>query len=284
MSRIQVMNRDGSQLEQTQAEKLTELGAYLRQLREESSLSIEQVATQTMIQLRLLKAIETGKLHQLPEPVYIRGFIKRYAEALGLDGAELANTFPTEPDIRAIQPSWKDSPAAQLRPIHLYVAYVFLIVAALSGLSYLLSHSASWVRTEVATDSKPTGQVPGSGDATNPQTAAAEGTTSTDVATNSPEETAQPVRVDITLTAQSWMRVVIDGKTEYEGVLSEGTQRTWTANSQLTVRAGNAGGVMLTYNEGQAERMGDPGAVKEVTFSASQDAASLPDATTSTSE
>ena len=38
--------------------------------------------------------------------------------------------------------SWKDSPAAQLRPLHLYGAYVLLIMGAVSALSGFLQRSA----------------------------------------------------------------------------------------------------------------------------------------------
>jgi hypothetical protein len=80
----------------------------------------------------------------------------------------------------------------------------------------------------------------------------------------------------VTLTAQSWLRIEVDGKTDFQGILPEGTQRTWTAASKLTVRAGNAGGVMVAYNDGTPTQMGEPGAVKELTFTAPQQSASLP--------
>jgi cytoskeletal protein RodZ len=70
----------------------------------------------------------------------------------------------------------------------------------------------------------------------------------------------------VKLTDQSWVRVVADGKTEFEGMLPEGTQRIWAADKEVTVRAGNAGGVLVSLNEGQAKPMGEPGTVEEVTF------------------
>ena len=68
------------------------------------------------------------------------------------------------------------------------------------------------------------------------------------------------------MTSQSWVRIVVDGKTEFEGVLSEGTKRAWEANKQLVLRAGNAGGIMVSLNDGTAKRLGEPGAVEEVTL------------------
>jgi hypothetical protein len=48
--------------------------------------------------------------------------------------------------------------------------------------------------------------------------------------------------------------------------LQPGETRLWTADQALTIRAGNAGGVLVSFNEGQAETLGQPGMVKEVTF------------------
>jgi cytoskeletal protein RodZ len=273
------MNQDISQPGQKQAEQLADIGARLRQIREERFLSIEQVSAKTLIQPRLLKAIEAGDLNRLPEPIYIQGFIRRYAEALGLNGNEFAREFSADLDIRAIQPSWKDSPAAQLRPIHLYAFYVFLIVAAVSGLSYLLSLSPLINRPQPQAESSPPTEANGD----TPTTSGGEPIASTPSSETSPSPAASPtepeipLRIDIELTDQSWLRVVVDGKKEYEGVLPEGTERTWTAENQLTIRAGNAGGVLLAHNRGEAQSMGAPGAVREITFSVNQDAASLPD-------
>jgi hypothetical protein len=51
-------------------------------------------------------------------------------------------------------------------------------------------------------------------------------------------------------------------------VLPEGTQRIWVAEQKLIVRAGNAGGVLVEFNDETAKEMGAPGQVQEVTFAA----------------
>lgn len=77
-----------------QGERLREIGAYLRQTRLDRQVSLEDIRQQTFIQVYQLHAIETGDLQVLPEPVYVQGFIKKYAIALGLNGQELATSFP----------------------------------------------------------------------------------------------------------------------------------------------------------------------------------------------
>jgi cytoskeletal protein RodZ len=78
----------------------------------------------------------------------------------------------------------------------------------------------------------------------------------------------QQLVVGVKLEDDCWLRVVVDGKTEFEGVLPQGTHRTWQANRELTVRAGNAGGVYVAVNNANAKQLGQPGKVGEVTYRA----------------
>lgn len=83
-------------LDTVQQEQLRVIGTYLNQVRQEQSRSLEDIAAKTYIPLRLLKAIEQGQEQPLPEPVFVQGFIRRYADSLGLDGMELAQKFPVQ--------------------------------------------------------------------------------------------------------------------------------------------------------------------------------------------
>jgi len=250
------MKENKLHFQQEQVEKLKELGSRLRHFRTEQSLPIEEVAARTRIQARLLNAIEEGRLDQLPEPVYIKGFIKRFADALGLNGAEFASTFPIGAAIQFIKPSWRHLPAAQLRPIHLYLLYICLVIGAVSSLSLLVNRSAQQAQQlPIPNNAQPTK----SQENTEPLKLAK--------VTQSIGD-GKSIQVGITLKAQSWIRVVADGKTEFEGVLPEGTQRTWVADQKLIVRAGNAGGVLVEFNDETVKQLGAPGEVQEVTFAA----------------
>lgn len=272
---LDAMDRGTSPLEQEQKTKLEELGFQLQQLREKKMLSIDQIAARTMIQPRLLLAIESGNVNILPEAVYVRGFLKRYADALELNGAEFVSSFPLEPDMRAINPSWQESPAAQLRPLHLYVAYAALIAAAIGGLSYLLSRSAP---LPSAVKSPPAVTAPASNSpSTQPSAIASPATAGLQPPASpspSPDVAGKPIRINVALTSRSWLRVVVDGKTDFEGILEQGTQRTWTATRELRVRAGDAGAVMVTYNDDAPKPMGKAGSVQQVIFSAPTNGAS----------
>lgn len=60
-------------------------GVYLKTQREAKNISLLRVAGRTNIQPDILLRIEAELLEQLPEPVYVRGFVRAYAEAIDED-------------------------------------------------------------------------------------------------------------------------------------------------------------------------------------------------------
>lgn len=237
-------------------EQLSELGTLLQTARQQQGLALEVMAAKTLIRPSLLAAIEQGDLDSLPEPVYIRGLIRRYGDVLQLDGETLASQFFTPPSIQ--RRSWQESPAAQLRPLHLYGAYFALLLAAVGGLSYVLRQTAP--EATMLPPLAPLSEV----ETATVNSAPDDSTTALAPEADDPQA---PITVRMTLTGQSWIRITSDGKTEFEGILQSGDTRLWLADQALTIRAGNAGGVMVSYNNEQAEALGQPGMVREVTYS-----------------
>ncbi|MBE9039900.1 helix-turn-helix domain-containing protein [Oscillatoriales cyanobacterium LEGE 11467] len=262
--RLGIPERAKSSRELTPTLALAEMGTRLREHREQQNLSLEEVADRTMIPVRLLGAIENAKLEQLPEPVYIQGMLRRFADALGLNGAAFAREFPTGIEIQPKQMNWRDSPAAQLRPIHLYLLYIFLIVFSVRSLSYSIEQSRVPENPSSAPQELPKTTLASDTQQKPPSTPP----TPNIVATASREGSdSSTVRVGVTVTEASWVLVEADGEVAFEGMLSEGTH-SWEAKEQLTISAGNAGGILITHNGSEAEKMGERGAVEEVTFRA----------------
>lgn len=166
-------------LSTVQQEQLKAIGTYLSQIRQEQKQSLEEISTKTYIPLRLLKAIEAGQEKPLPEPVFVQGFIRRYADALGLDGIDLSQRFPVqitplpvasgatsnremkvenavEPHYRYSpvdeQPAFSQSPAVQRSlPFLPYIVAAGLLV--LGGIALGIVHSISSKPPESASES-----------------------------------------------------------------------------------------------------------------------------------
>lgn len=68
-------------------------GAHLAAVRETAGYSLDEAAAKTHIKERHLRAIEETDLENLPPRPYAIGFVKSYAEFLGLDAAAVVDRF-----------------------------------------------------------------------------------------------------------------------------------------------------------------------------------------------
>jgi cytoskeleton protein RodZ len=71
------------------------LGGLFRQTRERQRLSLEQIASRTRIQQHHLQALEEENFASLPAKVFVKGFVRSYARALGLDEENAIQLFLT---------------------------------------------------------------------------------------------------------------------------------------------------------------------------------------------
>jgi cytoskeleton protein RodZ len=71
-------------------------GDLLRHQRESRGLDLGAVAAVLRIKPRYLAALEAGRPDWLPGPTYAIGFVRAYAEHLGLDGSEVLRRFKQE--------------------------------------------------------------------------------------------------------------------------------------------------------------------------------------------
>src|SRR5215204_4296515 len=67
-----------------------EIGRHLEQRRKERGLTLDEVEQATKIRKRYLTGLEREDYAMLPDAVYARGFLKTYANYLGLDGEALS--------------------------------------------------------------------------------------------------------------------------------------------------------------------------------------------------
>ncbi len=76
-----------------QPQPAAQVGAGLRSVRERLGWKLPEVAEGLRIRLPYLEAIERGDLGALPGPAYQTGFIRTYAQSLGLDPEEILRRF-----------------------------------------------------------------------------------------------------------------------------------------------------------------------------------------------
>lgn len=269
------------ELNLAQVEQLKQIGAYLAEEREKQALPLDEIALKTFIPLRLLQALEHGQIDRLPEPVFVQGFIRRYADMLGLDGTAISkgfdiNTAPTSvvagydsdasaethrepPKLPPLKenPTWSNR-ATSTKPADkagsgkpwLPLALAGAIALLVGGGAFAFFNQPKPVRQQTAVAPS------------NPAPAAAP---AKPAVTEAPKPTA-PIEVAVSLTDDSWIEVIADGQSKTADTLARGTKKTWTAQKSLRLVAGNASAVKLSFNGGEPKPFGAVADVKEASF------------------
>lgn len=241
---------DPESLPLTPTEIFGQIGGTLRQWREYYQLSIDDVATRTQIQPRLIQAIEEGRIEMLPELIYVKGMVKRYADNLGLDGTEISHHVPswepTDTKFKVIPRStigFNTTP--QIKPFHVYLGYTLAIFGVGAGASHLLNNTIR------------------------PQTQPLE----TSIAQPFPTAVIAPVvtqlpdvPIGIAVKAPTWAQIGIDGTTKFTGTLKVGMTFNWTAKKQVTINTNNAGGLLFSRDGQPLEPLGKIGQKQTVTI------------------
>src|SRR5512132_3665661 len=86
-----------------------EIGNSLREARVRQQLELGEVELATKIRARYLKALEEEQFDALPAQTYVKGFLRTYADFLGLDGQLYVDEYNSrfvvgEDDARPLRP------------------------------------------------------------------------------------------------------------------------------------------------------------------------------------
>jgi cytoskeletal protein RodZ len=246
------------------------VGEVLRNEREKKGLSVKEIEIATSIRSLYITAIEEGNYSIIPGEVYLKGFIRNYSNYLGLDGQEIMdlyrqNQLPVAPVNETITPKKKEPPSEQEQPTKrntngikwMTVSLLFICVAG--GAWWLLDSSKSIEEPKITKQVQPAPKTPAE---PTPEKVPAPTTPSMP----SVPVQSKPVVITAKYTEQCWTSVTADNKNIFEGIPKEGDTITWEAEQNVTIKAGNAGGVDITYNGQPAGKLGANGEVVVKTF------------------
>lgn len=111
-----------------------ELGAMMREMRENLGHELDTVASDLRIRLVYLEAIEAGRLNDLPGNAYVSGFLRSYSDFLGLEGSEIVRRFKMAGAEISSQPQLHlPSPVEEGR---LPTASILLVAAVIAAAAY----------------------------------------------------------------------------------------------------------------------------------------------------
>ena len=236
-------------------------------------MSLADLERRTKIRTVHLSALEEERLDLLPPLPFVRGFIRTYAQEVGLDPDPLVARLaamaaerpgPTDEEWRAVQAPFEPAqPGSQLRRTASAAGVVALLIGIASVLFFAqqLRELGRPVQESPSQPAEPPVPAPASGVATpSPPPKGPE------PAPVPPPATAEGVTVEITASGRSWLLVVADEQSLFTGFINSGQSRRWQSAGAMTIRAGNAGAVVVTVNGKTVGPLGRPGEVVSRTF------------------
>lgn len=267
------------------------LGDVLRQEREKQNLTMHDIEERTNIRALYLEAIEAGDYKVVPGEVYLKGFIKSYSNALGLNGAEMVRVYVAEKTPAPLpveeivlqtdaaeaespqQPEQAPAPRESLkvrreRRNRSHTGLFLACCAALlcAGAAYwFLRASDSGAATETA--NAPAKAIVQS-DAAQPPAKEKVDTPKTSAKAPAPPAKKQekPVEITAKFSGRCWISVYVDGKSALVETVAAGKTLTWKADREIKIYAGNAGAVEVLYNGKNAGKLGNAGEVVSIGF------------------
>lgn len=122
--------KDTKQAE-TESEKATGLGDLFKREREKMGFTVEQVVEVTRLRKHFVEALENDDWDNLPSGVFVRGFIRSYAQVVGLDEKRVLELYEASTPIKSAPPRPLVKPSrAKIGPL-LLLAILLIGVAVL---------------------------------------------------------------------------------------------------------------------------------------------------------
>jgi len=128
------------------------IGARLRHERELRGFSLEEVARATRIPLASLERVEADRFDDLPGEVFVRGFLKSYARAIGLEPDEILALYGSARRVPQVAPVPVNTTgsARESRRVGVAIAFVLLLVLCTMALSFVLRPRGRDLPSEVS--------------------------------------------------------------------------------------------------------------------------------------
>jgi len=262
------------------------IGNILRDKREEKNISIADVAAETRINKKYIQALEDDNYLLIPSQVYAKGFLKAYANFLGLASkdliGELMNYYKSReeekkslssaPNINKIISMPKilkfKVPEVPKITFNKNIFYIALLSALILLLLIIIYRDVSiYLKKAAVVKANP----PATGKVEDMKTAIKKAPEKAATVNIVEKGTVPEGRVEVKLetVGRSWVSVSSGTKELYSETLGPGAKLRFVGR-EIKVKAGNGGGVNVYVNGNSMGVMGEEGVVVERTYKAAK--------------
>ena len=242
------------------------LGSLIAKARKGAGLSLEDLAAKTNIRTSVLSEIEKDNFEHCGGETYARGHVRNIATTLKANQKEFIRLYEEEQggEVRSMKDLLVENsvirPPQESRKISwkvlVMISVVSLFVVGVAQVIISNTTSSDVVSAKPSASATPS---------------ASETQAESPSANPSPQNTfSTGTGVEVVINAsrdKSWLFVSdAAGRTLFSGQISRGAVKTFSSDSQLNLKVGNAGGVDLKVNGKKIEAIGIDGEVVSVSY------------------
>ena len=263
-------------------------GSYLKHERELRGVPLEEISRITKIHIRFLEALEDNRFDELPGEVFIKGYIRSYANIIGSDVDEMLNSYEESIGNKLIEKG-TDSQSKSTNTAKKYIGFVIagLSILALLFFTKFIILDKNTPTTKIV---KPSSSIPGATTKKETLPKIAENSSNKELAENSiphpevsvtkktlvvekrldtikpkpelqkqknslvvkegetPGNIEKPLKLTIKVKNNSWFNITIDDFREEDFILSAGEEKSYWGNEIFRLTIGNKQGTNLILN------------------------------------
>lgn len=204
-----------------------QVGLTLQRRREIQRLTLEAASRTTRIAMRFLLAMEQDRWEYLPAEVYRVGFLRRYANFLGIDAEDLVQQLRKQRQQSPPASPPQQTAMTQTLGVRLRVLFLGLLVGAAGLLWSLLVHPKGAGGPTPRVNPPPVSPPPAT----------------------PPAPRSHTHTLEVATKQATWLRVVAHGTLLFEGLLPAQVHRRWSQGERYQVRVGNVKGLELRCDD-----------------------------------
>ena len=195
------------------------VGEKLKRARLEKGISLDTVYKQTKMHTRVLEALEQDRAHNFLNLVYVKGFLKTYAQYLGLDSGKLLKEY-TDSQKEEVHPApvtseKKSNFSFQLKPFLIFrVAFVLVLSFVFILYFRFVLRRINEFPPEAKMQKVKIEVLP------------------------APAAKLEDLVVEVRTKDDCWLHVKADNQTLFKRTLSKGKRERWQAKRRIELRIG----------------------------------------------
>jgi len=230
-------------------------GRYLQKIRLEKGIRLEDVSKETRIRLDNLLLIEKEDHEHLPAQIFVKGFLRAYAKAIGADDQEALKRYTER--YKAYEKAVNSEVVLNRLRASVWSSFGWVMVAAFCLIGFAIFIASTM-------DQPSNTHLEKSFQKIEPETAdihqnKGTGEANATAIPESIEGSNGKLLLKVTAVKDTWMKVIVDGQSPENFNLSAGDRLEFEAFSGFNLLIGDAAGVHLQLNEKPYEVAGDEG-------------------------